>query len=162
MSFYKACEYITNYSCAHESRVSCVGEHRLDYPDNHIEIDNRLSWFLGRLDTSYGDKAMYVYLKRNGNEVVNSFGKRQNFGIMKAYRDGIYMDVAGDIAPVDIAQDYLKTIDENILLFLKDKPYIEVNLENIHDDFQRFWHSIRAQGDLQKALQTFDTHYNAS
>ena len=53
MTFTKACGHIDNFSSAHESRCGRLGNERLAYPENHIEVDNRLSWddFNGR----YGD-----------------------------------------------------------------------------------------------------------
>ena len=32
VTFTKACQHITNYTCTHESRVSLLGEDRLNYP----------------------------------------------------------------------------------------------------------------------------------
>ncbi len=49
-TFMKACRHVTNCTSGHETRVNHVGPERLSYPSNHIEADNRLSWFLGRLD----------------------------------------------------------------------------------------------------------------
>ena len=72
MTLDKFCKHITNYTSAHESR------NNLDfkYPPNHIEIDNRLSWFLGRLDKIYGDDAFYVHLKRDDLKVAKSYQNR--------------------------------------------------------------------------------------
>lgn len=64
-TFVKACEHITNFSAAHESRTGLLGAARLDYAGNHIEADNRLSWLLGRLDRTYGNAAFYVHLRRD-------------------------------------------------------------------------------------------------
>jgi hypothetical protein len=50
VTFIEACRHIRNYSAAHESRATLIGEQRLAYAANHIETDNRLCWFLGRLD----------------------------------------------------------------------------------------------------------------
>src|SRR5262245_39334592 len=85
----KACSYITNYTAAHESRTGLVGPDRLDYPPNHIEADNRLSWFLGRLERTYGNDAFYVHLKRQDAATARSFAQRYQYGIIKAYRDAI-------------------------------------------------------------------------
>ncbi len=65
MTFIQACKHISNFSSSHESRCGLLAEARLDYPENHIEADDRLSWFLGRLDKQYGNSAFYVHLKRN-------------------------------------------------------------------------------------------------
>jgi hypothetical protein len=37
-----ACKHITNYTSAHESRVNKLSSTKLNYPDQHIEIDNSL------------------------------------------------------------------------------------------------------------------------
>ena len=49
-TFARACAHVSNYTSAHESRSGLLGDAHFDYPDNHIESDNRLSWMLGRLD----------------------------------------------------------------------------------------------------------------
>ena len=82
MTFKRACAHMTNYAVAHESH-----RHRhnpelgpaqriANYPENHIEIDNRLSWMLGLLDKEYGDHAFYVHLIRNREETARSFLNR--------------------------------------------------------------------------------------
>jgi hypothetical protein len=113
-TFIKACQHITNYTSAHESLLTEVGEKRLNYPENHIEADNRLSWLLGRLDEKFGDDAYYVYLSRNKTDVVNSFCKRLNFGILKAYEQGVLMHEKHMLPADEIASDYIETIDSNI------------------------------------------------
>ena len=50
LTFAEACRHITNFSCGHETRVGLIGAERLAYPDQHIEVDNRLAWFTGRLE----------------------------------------------------------------------------------------------------------------
>ena len=162
-TFIKACQHITNYSSAHESRCRLVGESRLAFPENHIEADNRLSWILGRLDTVYGDDAFYVHLSREKNITAESFAKRNDFGIMKAYREGILMQELQNDSALELAQDYIETIESNIALFLKDKTHtLEFSLENAEQDFRKFWTSINAQGDLEAALAEWNTSYNAS
>src|SRR5664279_6422416 len=64
-SFIAACKHLTNYTAGHESQVSRLGPDRIQYPDRHIEADNRLAWFLGRLEERYGDEAFYVHLVRD-------------------------------------------------------------------------------------------------
>jgi hypothetical protein len=81
-TFVKACEHITNFTTAHESRMHLIGNQRLAYPDNHIEADNRLAWFLGRLEAAYGDRAIYVHLRRDPLKTARSFEKRYNFALL--------------------------------------------------------------------------------
>ncbi len=162
-SFIKVCQHISNYSAAHESRSHLTGSARIIYPDNHIEADNRLSWLLGRLDQQYGDAAFYVHLIRDSSATASSFEKRSQFGIMRAYREGILLNAAKKITDREIALDYLDTVDANIQCFLKDKSRkLTMRLENIQDDFREFWQQIGAQGNLTEALNGWQIHHNAS
>jgi len=158
----KACQHILNYSSAHESRMAMLGEDRLDYPKNHIEADNRLSWILGRLDEKYGEDAFYVHLKRNDIDTAYSFTKRYDFGIIQAYRgNGIVPGLPEEHDPMSVTLDYCNTVNSNIELFLKDKPKkMTIHLENIRTDFTKFWNLINAEGDLLSALAEFSINYN--
>jgi hypothetical protein len=55
-SFAKACSHIFDVTSAHETLVGVLGTRRLSYPSQHIEIDNRLVWFLQQLDKTFADK----------------------------------------------------------------------------------------------------------
>jgi hypothetical protein len=163
-TFIEACKQITNYSCAHESRSAKLGQERLNYPDNHIEADNRLSWLLGRLDKKYGDSAFYVHLKRKDSDTARSFTKRYPSGIIKAYRgSGILMGLPEDADPMSVSLDYCNTINSNIELFLKDKSRkITITLENIDQGFAEFWELINAEGNINAALAEFNIKHNAT
>ncbi|MFV9616601.1 MAG: hypothetical protein ACNYZG_11635 [Gammaproteobacteria bacterium] len=162
-TFIKACQHITNYTAAHESLLNNTGAQRFNYPKNHIEADNRLSWLLGRLDNKYANNAFYVHLTRNNKNVSTSFSKRIDFGILKAYEQGILMHDQHLLPARDIAEDYMETVDSNINLFLKDKlKKIDVSVETAKKDFTEFWKRINAEGDLEKALEEWDTKHNAS
>ena len=162
-TFIKSCRHITNYSSAHESLLSKTGQQRFDYPENHIEADNRLSWLLGRLDKAYGNDAYYVHLTRNRHDTAHSFSKRIDLGILKAYEQGILMHEQHEMPTLDIANDYIETVDSNIKLFLKDKTNkMDIALETIKTDFTDFWENINATGDITAALREWDIMYNAS
>jgi len=140
-----------------------LGQDRLNYPENHIEADNRLSWLLGRLDKQFGDSAFYVHLKRNDKDTARSFTNRYSFGIIKAYRKDILMGLPSNTDPMAVALDYCDTVNSNIELFLKDKSKkITVSLENIKRDYIKFWNMINAEGDLNAALAEFNIRYNAT
>lgn len=157
----RACRHIHNYTAGHESRAHLVGPARLTYPENHIEADNRLSWLLGRLDAIYGNQAFYVYLRRDPEATALSFTRRSDFGIMKAYREGILIGADPQMSTLSLARDYLETIEHNIALFLRDKPHVlEVSLE--YEDFLHFWSAIGAEGDLDAALAELRIHHNSS
>ena len=162
-TFIEACQQITNYTAGHESRVTFLGTERMAYPLDHIEADNRLSWLLGRLDRAYGDEAFYVHLRRERNRTAESFTRRMQFGIMKAYREGVYLREEESDEAMEFALDYIDTVEENIKCFLKDKTRtMEFRLESAKEDFVQFWNRIGAEGDLEQALEAWDTHHNAS
>lgn len=162
-TFIKACQHITNYTAAHESLLTETGIRRFNYPKNHIEADNRLSWLLGRLDEIYGDNAFYVHLKRNSQDTANSFSKRIDFGILQAYEQGVLMHEKHQTTAYDIACDYIETVESNIKLFLKDKSSkMNISIETVSTDFSALWDKINAQGNLDDALKEWDINYNAS
>lgn len=162
-TFIKACQHISNYTSAHESRCSLSGKTRFDYPEIHIEADNRLSWFLGRLDKYYGNKAFYVHLKRNNNDTAKSFAKRYSSGIINAYSKDMLIGLPVNSSPMSVSLDYCDTVNSNIELFLKDKTKkMDFYLENAKQDFKEFWNLIGAKGDIDAALLEFDSSYNAS
>ena len=163
MTFIAACRHINNYTAAHESLTRCIGGQRLAYPPNHIEADNRLSWFLGRLDRAYGDDAFYVHLRRDRDRSAGSFARREQFGIMKAYKEGILLGEKAQWPARELATDYLETVEANIRLFLKDKSRkMDFTLEEATTNFPGFWERIGAEGDLDRALWEWEISYNAS
>jgi hypothetical protein len=162
-TFIKACHHITNYTASHESRTGMIKEEHFSYPDNHIEADCFLSWFLGRLNKAYGDKAIYVHLKRDKEKTTRSLVRRYQSGIMAAYRRQMLRGLPPNTDPLAVAQDYCNTVTSNIELFLKDKSkWMNFSLENAQEDFPRFWDLIGAEGDLAAALAEFNIKYNAS
>ena len=162
-TFIQACRHITNYTSGHESRCARLGRDRLAYPDDHIEADNRLAWLLGRLERAYGDDAFYVHLRRDADATARSFARRQDFGIMKAYREGVLLGLHRESPRLEVARDYLETVETNIGLFLRDKTHrMDFQLEKAAKDFPTFWNKIGAEGNLDAALREFETAYNAS
>lgn len=162
-TFINACRHISNYTALHESRATLIGKERLNYPHSHIEADNRLSWFLGRLDQQYSDRAFYIHLNRDRRKTADSFARRESYGIMQAYREGILLGGEDGQSAADIAHDYIETVESNIALFLQTKNNkMEFNLESAKDDFRVFWERIGAEGDLEMALSEWDINYNAS
>lgn len=162
-TFVEACRHITNYTAAHESRARIAGPDRLKYPQRHIEADNRLSWFLGRLDREYGPNAFYVHLRRDDFKTAASLLNRYHGGIMRAYSTGILMRKDAQHDPHVVCLDYCDTVNSNIECFLKDKPLkLTMRLENAKVDFRMFWERIGAQGDLKAALGEWDVRHNPS
>ena len=162
-TFIAACRHIQNFTSAHESRIHLLGPERLAYPEQHIEADNRLCWFLGALDEGYGDNAFYVHLSREREPTAESFAKRRDSGIMRAFREGILLGGPEGASDLKIADFYLDTIEANIRHFLKDKrQQMSFRLETAAEDFRRFWDWIGAEGDLDAALAEWQVRHNAS
>lgn len=166
VTFTKSLAHATNYTSGHETRTHCVGAARFDYPPRHIEVDNRLSWFLGRLDRTYGDRAFYVRLTRDADEVARSFARREGRGIMGAYYQHVLMRaprLSADVTPLAFAQDYVETVTENIRHFLRDKTHqMEFRVEAAGHDLSDLWARIGAEGALDAAVGEWAIRYNAS
>ncbi len=168
MSISRACKSMKNYSSGHETRISLLGDERLNFPENHIEADNRLSWFLGRLDEKYGNDAFYVHLTRNTNKTAQSYNRRWKHvgSIVMAYTAGILTMPYQRISPInrlEYCKDYCETVDSNIRHFLKDKDKtFSIELENIEADFSKFWDTIGAKGDKDAAIRALNTKHNIS
>lgn len=168
-TFVRACTHFTNFTAGHETRSRVLGPTRLHYPPNHIESDNRLSWFLGRLDEAYSDDAFYVHLTRDSALVAKSYSRlTYRGGIMQAYYDGILMRLGrnADRKPPselweEIGLDLCATVDANIRLFLKDKTNTTIlRIETAKEDFGRFMDRIGAEGDRESALAEWDVRHN--
>jgi len=167
-TFIKACQHISNFTAGHETQWRTLGNDRLNYPPDHIEADNRLTWFLGRLDDGYGKDAFYVHLIRDKEATSKSFEKRYTHSrsILRAYVHGILALSPKEVEEQVIREstkDYWETVNANIRLFLKDKPrQMTIHLESIKEAFPEFWETIGANGDLSKAMAEFDVKHNAS
>lgn len=167
-TFIKACQNIQNFTASHESLAGKIGEERFAYSDNHIEADNRLSWFLGKLDEKFGDEALYVHLIREKKKVTASLLKRWKGrgNILKAFCEGIYKIPTFTVTKEQkkqISRDYYECVNSNIFFFLKNKSRkMEIHLETIEKDFIKFWNLIGAEGELSSAIQTLRIKHNQS
>ena len=141
-----------------------IGVERLNYPDNHIESDNRRSWFLGRLERAFGDDAFYVHLMRDRMAVARSYAKRVHpDGIVRAYTRGIYVELPDETMLINVCLDYYDTVNANIAAFLSNKTKkMNFRLEAARSDFPILWDRIGAEGDLEAGLKEWNTAYNAT
>jgi hypothetical protein len=166
--FIEACKHITNFTAAHESLSKETGQARFQFPQRHIEADNRLSWQLGELDKIYGKDAFYVHLTRNKEATAKSFMNRflMPKSMIYAYANGIKKrppEILTHTERFKICLDYVETVNTNIEVFLKDKPHqLSVELEDIKTGFRLFWKNIKADGNLDKALNEFDIKHNSN
>lgn len=168
VSLVKACGFIKNYSSSHESRARNLGKDRLNFPDSHIEADNRLIWFFGDLEELYGKDAYYVHLIRDEEKTAESYLKRIDVrgSVVRAFAEGIYLTPLEKFTKeqkLQVCRDYVRSVNNNIRTFLKDKPKnMTIRLEHIQDDFKIFWEQIGAEGNLDHALSSFEVRHNVS
>lgn len=163
-TFVKACEHMTNYTAAHESLMSELGEARLAYPVGHIEADNRLSWLLGRMHERFDDeRTFYVHLRRDDDATARSFVRRWGRGIIKGYAKRILSGSTKTHDRYDICLDYVNTVNANIAAFLESRSnWMPFQLETATEDFPVFWDRIAAEGDYDAALAEWGVRHNAS
>jgi len=160
----RALSHATNFTAGHETRVRELGEARMAYPADHIEADNRLAWFIGRLDAYFGQSAYYVHLRRDRDACAASHNRRwEKRGMMRAYAQGLLNRRRNPKYDLPVCYDYLRTIEENIEFFLRDKPHqMNIWLETLDHDLPALWHWIGAQGDLDAAHRELTTPHNAA
>lgn len=158
-TFYKSCQHITNFTSGHETRANLFGSDRFAYPENHIEIDNRLSWHLGTLGQSFSND-LYIHLKRDKEAVIQSFMNRYGNGIIKAFHLGIRM--GSEEEQYQVCSDYVDTVNDNISHFIRDKNHMTFNVETYKKDLPLFWYLSGAKGDFKEAERDFEYNHNYS
>lgn len=164
-TFAKAANTLDRFTAGHETNASKIGNERFDYPLNHIEVDNRLSWFLGGLDRRYGDSAKYVFLKRDNEKIAKSYLERWNLtvSIVRAFSKAVLMKASiNDSERLNICRFYVETVEENIQFFLKDKSKENIfyfELEDSKNEFLRFSKWIGEEAS-DESLKIWDMHFN--
>jgi len=178
----RACEFVGNYSAGHESLAHEAGEARFAFPDHHIEVDNRLSWFLGQMAERFPD-AKYVHLTRDLDEVAESYARRwpESSGWRGLVRNAVRMRRPGaSLAAafgnglllryepwskeerLGVCRFMVESIDANIREFLKGRESLSLDLSTLESDFQSLWEWIDAEGDLEGAISVLRQRHNAS
>jgi hypothetical protein len=160
-TFAAACGQITNYTSAHESRCHLV-EGRCEFPDRHIEVANRLAWFLGTLDRLYGDEPLYVHLTRPRKHVIASMEAQWKDGVslLRAMDCGI-LQRSPSQEWRELATLTAQTAEDSIALFLRDKSQVvRAALPDLHPGFEEMWGRIGAEGDLEAAHAELDVRHN--
>lgn len=172
-AFFQACRHMTNFTTSHEDKRSVLGKARFSYPEDHIAVDYRLAWMLGRLDVAHGQKAFYVHLMRDPVATAASFARmaqirREATSDLPEWLNTMgapvwaHMHVqAQKIFPLElVAEDMVRSINSDIKMFLKDKQWMPVRLEHIEEDFPEFWGKIGAEGNLDSAMIEWRAKHN--
>lgn len=158
MTFANACRHATNYTVAHESGVH--NGYSLKYADQHIEVDNRLAWFPGRLSKDY-PAAYYVHLLRNRDDVARSFARRgacQRTKLLHGFMHAVKQGVQGDLLAE--AKELVDTVNANIRAFLENRPHATIQIEDPAEPFARMWNDIGAEGNLDAAIRALGERHN--
>lgn len=168
VTFARACEHLTNYTVGHETRAAVLGAERLAYPADHIEVDNRLSWFLGSLGRRFDDSVtFYVHLIRDPNLVAASFARRWaspfRASMIRAFGHGIVMEAGelDDDAVRTVCDDYVRTVNDNIRAYLEHRPSITIDIDEAAEAFGEFAARIDAIGDVDAAVRELGRIHNA-
>lgn len=162
-TFIRSASKLDGFNAAHESNATKLFDERLSYPDNHIEADNRLAWFLGALDEKYGDSAYYVYINRDHKRIARSYVRRWRLtvSIVKAFGYGILMRPC--INRRDrflVSLFYVQTVEKNIKMFLKNKTKVfYFDLDSHKESFLGFCDFIGVECP-ESALREWDICYN--
>ncbi len=164
VTFSEACKALTNYTVGHESRVDRLGPDRLAYSPGHIEVDNRLSWLLGRLGGAFPDPdTFWVHLRRDDEATARSFARRWGKGIIRAYAKDVIPGSTRSADRYAVCLDYCRTVNANIEAFLRSRSHtMGVRLETVDVDFPRFLEAIGAEGDHAAARAMWAVRHNAS
>jgi hypothetical protein len=162
VTFTSACRRMTNFTASHERNSRKLFAERMVYPDNHIEVDNRLTWHLGQLAQVWGDSARYVHLTRDADAVASSMNARwgQPGAMVQSYKDGI-LRLTHERPDLSFAYDMIACQETNTLEFLSHRQHVMTfRLEHWQEDWPTFWKWIGAEGDYEAALNRFKRRRN--
>ncbi|MCK7598007.1 hypothetical protein M0G74_12055 [Microbulbifer sp. CAU 1566] len=161
-TFEEACTHIDGMTSGHEIHAGMI-EGRLQYPDNHIESDNRLVWFLGTLDRIYDDKdTFYVHLTRDHDKIARSYRDRWQGAICIArhfYHGTLMCRRKPDMAQaLQACRLMVDTVADNVTFFLSRRQnWVEVRMEHLEEDFFKFMDAAGLKGDRDKILGALRT-----
>ena len=151
-AFAAACREVSNYTAGHETRWQAPAHMRLAYPDQHIEVDNRLCWYLGQLLARYGEQAFYVHLRRDRDAVVRSFVRREEIGVMSVWPR--IMTTQAGTSMEDCAADYVDAVTANLDLFIRERKHSQtIWIETAAEDVSEFAGRIGAMVDCEAAAR---------
>lgn len=163
MSLFRACQHVKNFTAGHDSKSGQLAAERVKTNDQHIEIDTRFAWFLGRLAESDNGDTHYVHLTRNCHAIATSYNQRwaNRKGIMRSYCEGV-LERDKPSNDAEVATDLVETVEANIKTFLIGRPHSTIKLETVAVDLPAFFDAINADVDVAKALAEFEHHHNHS
>lgn len=166
-TFANACQFLDGMTAGHETRAGLLSG-RLDFPENHVEVDNRLVWFLGGLAGRYSEgDTFYVHLTREPEKVVESYLKRWHIkvSVVRAFYHGVLMkpEKPSVARAREGCRIFVDTVNENINNYLSERSnWCEVRVENFQEDFFAFMDKSGLTGDREAIAQLLQSVDNAS
>ena len=150
---------VKGWSSAHESRSQLLGDERVNYPEKHLEFDNRLTWFLPRLTKKYSSSALLVIVQKKQCRLASSYNKRwYKMNIMKSYSQGILMRDLKD-NNLDVCKDYVSNVYEHLEYVSKDwMDCIYLDIDNPEEGVVGILNYIGGtESDLKEILEFLKT-----
>jgi hypothetical protein len=157
----RAFAHATNLTAAHESPSSSY--YPLDYPDDHLESDNRLSWMLGELGERFPE-ARYIHLIRAKEEVAASFAARPDYPGASIRGFGAGILGRGDhfmAERYECADRMWDVVNANIREFLREREHRTVWLFELSERLPELWAWLGCEGDLAAAVAESRVRHNA-
>jgi hypothetical protein len=166
VTFSKACKHITNYTSGHETTTHGKLGNNFEFPDNHIEIDPRLSIFVPLLREKYPD-ALFVHLQRERKSCIKSLAKRNSLFHFGCFRLGSLpkqcnenLDLLARLyydSTIKMLESYM-FIDDHVF----ENKFMHIWLQDIEQGFSRMLKITDAECDKQKAFKELQIKYNKS
>lgn len=174
VTFYEACKHSNNFTVGHETKVSDTSPDRIFYPDRHIEVDHRLTFFKGQIAYAYNPaNTVWVHVTRDWRDVEASWAKRTGTkgSMINTWPQAAFFRPQ-PASPYTLAQHYVRATMADIDFFLAGvrsrygQDYAHVIPIDVPEqaaaNFRVFWKAIGAQGDMVAALETLKEKHNAS
>jgi len=154
VSIATAFKHATNYKVTHELKNP-----KLEFPDNSIAVNPQ---FRVRLDLPLiYPNALFIRMNRSFDKTAMSYANLDSGNYINKWRD--FYDKILTENPLDNARILVTQMNIQLDRFFelcKNKEI--VNLENIKVDFVKIWNIIGAKGNLNKALEVFNTPLNTT
>ena len=164
-AFAAACSHSTRFTVGHESRSRLLLPERLQYPDSHIEVDNRLVHYLELLAEQYSEDAGFVYLTRDPKAIVDSYLRRWHLSISAVRAHGTSTLLrAGGIDRDDrrqITWDYVRLLDTRIRWHMaRHEHSYELDGAELRSQLAAFWDHFHLGDGVKEAAAALEESYN--
>jgi len=167
-TFSRSLSHATNFTSGHETRTSICTSDRLEYPDAHIEADNRLAFFLGALKQRYDSaNTIWVHLRRNPKDVVNSYLRRRYSPaqLVHAFGHGILMSAEPKTEDEwrSVTELMVRSVRANIEAFMETQDLtVTMDIENPVPALTRIWSLAGIEGDFAASIAEWEVRHNQS